>query len=270
MARRPRAARRPADARRRRRARADARRQEPAADRRHRRRPASSTAASSSAASRPTAARSRAGSSTTARRKRRASCAGRRREIEAVLGYVDEPELIHRDNLVVLAERRTRPRCGVRLDASVATRTARRQPTLQLAQPGSARRRYASTSGEQRMNLVDRIKDILRRAAQRMGEDRRRAGHRAVALHRLDHDPRGDRPDRAAAVDAFDPARDRAVRALADHHVRAGADRRRAGAVVRRHEGFHRVAEADRVQLHGALARRHLHPARHARRPARR
>ena len=36
------------------------------------------------------------------RRTPRASCAGRRREIEAILGYVDEPELIHRDNLVLL------------------------------------------------------------------------------------------------------------------------------------------------------------------------
>ena len=34
--------------------------------------------------------------------RRGSSCASRRREIEAILGYVDEPELIHRDNLVLV------------------------------------------------------------------------------------------------------------------------------------------------------------------------
>ena len=86
---------------RRRRARACARRQEPAADRRGRASTASSSAARSSAASTPTAgdrARSRQLRRTgDPRILRRPSS-----EIEAILGYVDEPELIHRDNLVLL------------------------------------------------------------------------------------------------------------------------------------------------------------------------
>ena len=103
MARRSSSARRSTDPRCRCRAGAQARRQEPAADRRRSRSPANSTAAKSSAASIPRVARSRAGSSITARRKPRASCASRRRKSSAILGYVDEPELIHRDNMVLLA-----------------------------------------------------------------------------------------------------------------------------------------------------------------------
>ena len=77
-------------------------RQEPAADRRGRRRRQRSSAAKSSAATRRTAARSRADSSTTARRTRRRSLRKPSAEIESILGYVDEAELIHRDNLVLL------------------------------------------------------------------------------------------------------------------------------------------------------------------------
>ena len=89
-------------------------RQEPAADRRGRGRRRASSAARSSAATRRTAARSRAASSTTARRTPRKILRKPSSEIESILGYVDEAELIHRDNLVLL---------GSELHAIAATAT---------------------------------------------------------------------------------------------------------------------------------------------------
>ncbi len=99
---RPRPARGTAHARCRRRARARPRRQEPAAHRRGPRRRATSSAARSSPASTPTGREVARGlvnysAPETARILRKPSS-----EIAAILGYIDEPELIHRNNLVLL------------------------------------------------------------------------------------------------------------------------------------------------------------------------
>ena len=174
-------------------------------------------------------------------------------EIEAVLGYVDEPELIHRRTTWLMLLRLI-PTPGARECAAASLGNARFDSRRALPYTSAHQRAGARGSPHAQRHIRGTTDESgrshqgnSRRAAQRMGEDRRRARHRAIALHGLDHDSRGDRPDRVAACDAVDPARHRAVRAVADHHVRAGADRRCAGAVVRRHEGFHRVAQAHRV-----------------------
>ncbi len=95
-------------------------------------------------------------------------------EIEAILGYVDEPELIHRDNLVLLAEQdlasdrrsrharlarplRWRLTCGA---AERSTRGQRRRAAVHARQRAAARIDMP-TKGGNAMALVDRVKNIL-------------------------------------------------------------------------------------------------------------